>query len=184
MCPIISGQSRADLVRVFAEQEFRRGAEIGVRQGAFSLELCRAMPGLILLCIDPWQYYETRPKQPSQDRQEENYRIAVERLAAYGAQVIRQFSTAAAPNVAIESLDFIYIDANHAYEYVAADLKAWSTRVRTGGIVSGDDYDAPGVQRAVHEYVEMQNIREWHVIDERRRRNRKGQAFRSWWWVR
>lgn len=181
--PTIQRASRDDLVRIFAERGFRRGAEIGVRQGAFALALCCAIDGLELLCVDPWRHYATRPKQASQDRQEVNYRVAVERLVPYNARVIRQFSLDAALAVAPDSLDFVYIDGNHAYPYVREDLMAWSACVRPGGIVSGDDYDAPGVARAVREFVAQRGIDEWFVIDERRRRNRNGQHFRSWWWV-
>ena len=177
------GFSRADLVRLFAERGFTRGAEIGVRQGAFSLALCKGIPGLTLLCVDPWSNYPTRPKQASQDRQDRNYAIAGERLAPYRVTLVRQFSADAVRTVPRASLDFVYIDGNHAYQWVRQDLDDWSARVRTGGIVSGDDYDAPGVYQAVHEFVEAQGIREWSVIDDTRRRNRKGQCFRSWWWV-
>ena len=177
------GFSRADLVRLLAERGMRRGAEIGVRQGAFALELCRAIPNLELLCIDPWRYYPTNPRQPSQDRQDANYRIAIERLAPYRVRLLRASSMEAVAEVPPATLDFVYIDGNHGYEYVREDLQAWSPRVRFEGIVSGDDYDAPGVRRALHEYVTRHGIVDWNVIDERRRRNRKGQVFRSWWWV-
>lgn len=39
-----------------------------------------------------------------------------------------------------ESLDFVYIDANHAYDYVKEDIKKWFKKVKKGGIVSGHDY--------------------------------------------
>ena len=177
------GFSRADLIRLFVERGYTSGAEIGVRQGAFALALCRAMPDLRLLCVDPWTYYQTRPRLASQDRQDRNYAIAVKRLAPYQATLVRQFSAEAVRPVPLASLDFVYIDGNHAYLWIRQDLDDWSPRVRVGGIVSGDDYDAPGVYQAVHEFVEAQGIREWSVIDDQARRNRKGQRFRSWWWV-
>jgi len=39
-----------------------------------------------------------------------------------------------------ESLDFVYIDANHEFRYIAEDLCEWTKKVKKGGIVSGDDY--------------------------------------------
>lgn len=180
--PRILRGTRDDLIALFCSRRFIRGAEIGVRQGAFALALCREIQGLQLLCVDPWAYYQTRPKLASQDRQDRNYVIACERLAPYQATVLRQFSAEAVRTIQPDSLDFVYIDGNHAYQWIRQDLDDWSATVRPGGIVSGDDYDAPGVHQAVHEFVETRGIAEWHVIDERQRRNRKGECFRSWWW--
>jgi predicted O-methyltransferase YrrM len=49
--------------------------------------------------------------------------------------------------------DFIFIDADHSYEAVKADIAAWSKRLAPGGLIAGHDYDAhwPGVMRAVDE---------------------------------
>lgn len=59
------------------------------------------------------------------------------------------------------SLDMVYIDANHDYESVKADIAAWLPKVKPGGILSGHDYGNlvqaageelfPGVRRAVDE---------------------------------
>lgn len=49
--------------------------------------------------------------------------------------------------------DTIFIDADHAYESVVADLQAWEPKVRKGGFICGHDYDPfwPGVVKAVDE---------------------------------
>src|SRR5574337_475147 len=72
------------------------------------------------------------------------------------------------------SLDFVFIDAGHEYEDVISDIKYWFPKVRSGGIISGHDYndtpyvtgvnktlpvDAhPGVIRAVNESFGEKNI--------------------------
>ena len=38
------------------------------------------------------------------------------------------------------SLDFVYIDADHRFPFVAQDLYHWYWRVRKGGVVAGHDY--------------------------------------------
>ena len=38
------------------------------------------------------------------------------------------------------SLDFVYIDANHAYEFVKEDIELWYPKVKSGGYVMGHDY--------------------------------------------
>ncbi len=177
---LLAGFSRRDLARRFASLGFTRGAEIGVRQGAFSLCLCQTVPGLQLRCVDPWRNYTKRMPAYSQDR---NYQVAVERLRPYGATIVRALSTEAVLDVPPGSLDFVYIDANHEYGHVWTDLVLWSACVRAGGIVSGDDYGAPGVRRAVDQFVDEQGIADWWLTDDPTRRNRKGQIFTSWFWV-
>ncbi len=53
-------------------------------------------------------------------------------------------------------LDFVFIDADHSYEAVLADIEGWRPKVKAGGILSGHDYAADndphvGVGRAVRE---------------------------------
>jgi len=38
------------------------------------------------------------------------------------------------------SLDFVYIDANHAYDYVVEDMEKWYPKVKNGGYLIGHDY--------------------------------------------
>ena len=39
-----------------------------------------------------------------------------------------------------ESLDFVYIDANHAYDFVKEDLEMWWPKIKKGGYICGHDY--------------------------------------------
>jgi len=54
------------------------------------------------------------------------------------------------------SLDAVFIDANHAYEAVKKDIQNWMPKVRKGGILAGHDYIEtwPGVVQAVNEVLE------------------------------
>lgn len=52
-----------------------------------------------------------------------------------------------------ESIDFIFIDANHTYEFVKKDIAAYLPKMKKGGIMAGHDYNMshPGVIQAVNE---------------------------------
>lgn len=54
------------------------------------------------------------------------------------------------------SLDFIFIDGDHTYEFVKRDIQLWYPKLKKGKIIAGHDYHS-SVKRAVDEifpYVE------------------------------
>ena len=57
-----------------------------------------------------------------------------------------------------DPLDWAYVDGDHTYEAVLADLRAFWTLIRDGGCLAGDDYGIKGwwndgVTRAVDEFA-------------------------------
>lgn len=67
------------------------------------------------------------------------------------------------------SIDAVFIDADHSEEAVFADIQAWLPKVKKGGIISGHDYDEPGVRNAVQlHFLANQGIhvmgRRWYVM--------------------
>ena len=75
---------------------------------------------------------------------------------------IRLPSTKAARCFDDGELDFVFIDAEHSYEAVKADIEAWWRKLRRGGLLIGHDYDParfPGVCRAVDEFAEPKQRR-------------------------
>jgi cephalosporin hydroxylase len=63
-------------------------------------------------------------------------------------------SVDAAALFADRSVDFVFIDAEHSFHAVLADLAAWVPKVKAGGVVAGHDYTHgwPGVRDAVRHY--------------------------------
>lgn len=58
--------------------------------------------------------------------------------------------------------EYIYIDANHDYDDVLADLTVWYDLLLPGGILLGDDYkedEWKGVKQAVDEFIAAKNLR-------------------------
>lgn len=141
--PIEIGIGRfKDIPRLFAELGFKVGAEIGVFDGAYSRFLLRYCPGLKLYAIDAWESYDGYNDYNS-GRIAQAYARTQELLKDQNAVIIRGRSDDknVLDQIADGSLDFVFIDGNHMYEYVVADIAAWSKKVRKGGIVYGHDFD-------------------------------------------
>jgi predicted O-methyltransferase YrrM len=144
---------RYDMAGMFKDLRFRKGAEIGVDMGHYSEILCMLNPELKLYAIDSWE-----------GDYQSHYEDAKTRLAPYNCEIIRKPSMEAVKGFAPESLDFVYIDADHSYKSVSEDIKAWSRVVRKGGIISGHDYGHYkykdrnlGSKRAINEYATAHN---------------------------
>lgn len=116
--------SRDDLPNFFVEMGFKVGAEVGVYKGEFSLKLAQA--GLSLYAIDPWQ----ANRENMQQRHDLMYQETKTLLSPFPkCQVIRKTSMEAVDNFKDGSLDFVYIDANHEFRYIAEDLYEWTKKV-------------------------------------------------------
>jgi len=170
----IPNTTRKDLALLFAELDYRKGAEIGTGRGTYARMLARCNPECRIYCIDPWETYDRLTDWTDQSVLTEHFSVAKKRLARYPeVRIIRKHSMDALCKFPDNSLDFVFIDANHAFPYVAEDVYYWSKKVRTGGIVSGHDYlkvPRPDghiqVREPVSAYAEAFGIKPWFVVDE------------------
>lgn len=167
---------RNDLAKLFAELGFNKGAEIGVAEGNYSEILCKANPKLELLCVDPWHHYSGNPQGKSPEKDAYALNEAVRKLKGYNVTFIPLLSMEAIYNgeYAIDdgSLDFVYVDAHHGFSYVLQDIIEWSKKVRSGGIIAGDDLLhldpkrwGAGPIEAVYAYTKAMGISPWFLID-------------------
>lgn len=178
-------KNRLELAKYFGELGFKLGAEIGVEKGYYSEVLLQNIPGLKLYCIDWWEGYPgymdiRRWKTFASIRD-----IVNKRLAPYNCELIKKYSMDAVKDFADESLDFVYIDANHQYGYVRDDIREWSKKIRKGGIISGHDYYHTragncGVIQAVDEYVRDNNL-VLNLTDWDDQNPREDDRQPSWW---
>lgn len=176
--PIRLTQGRVFLGELFKALGVRSGAEIGVERGLFSEQLCQAVPGLQLWCVDAWQAYPEYREHVTQAKLDGFYREACARLRPYHCTIVRDWSQEAARLVPDRSLDFVYIDGNHTLDHVIADLGAWVPKVCAGGIVAGHDYGRARVgqvREAVDAWVETHGITPWFLLTADR--------SPSWLWV-
>lgn len=184
---IMPGFKRTDLAKLFAELKFKVGAEVGVERGRYSLQIYQANPGVKLYCIDCWQVYSDCPDYSElyngQRKLDRWYNQAKNLLTPYNCELIKKYSLDAVRDFELVSLDFVYIDANHSFDYVMSDIIEWSRRVRPGGIVSGHDYVAGSnshkfkfdVIEATNVYANIHKIKPWFIFS--------GERSASWFWV-
>lgn len=136
-----------ELLTLWHDLGYREIVEIGTEGGRYAEEICKANPQAHLTCVDPWLAYDRYEDHVSQPKLDSFYAAAVSRLAPYNATLIRATSLDAAPRFADGSLDAVFIDGNHHFDYVVQDIIAWAPKVRKGGMVSGHDYKPEGYER-------------------------------------
>lgn len=155
------------LIALIRFHGFDIGAEVGVHTGMMTSMLLRGCPQLKLYAVDNWWAVPPKPTDPEKLKNWVDVGLAgrnpardrsrfKERTAPYKDRltVLYGDSVEMATRVEDNSLDFVFIDADHRYESVIADLKAWVPKVKDDGIVCGHDYDHPrfpGVTQAVFE---------------------------------
>ena len=166
----ISEASREELPEFFKEMGFSLGAEIGVFQGENLEKYCQS--GLTMYGIDSWKSYDDyRTYRDLEDL----YEVTKKRLAPYpNCTLVRKKSMDALEDIPKRSLDFVYIDGNHKYGYVAMDLMKWSDKVRKGGVIAGHDYydinhsrQVRQVGPAVDGFVKSHDISNWYLLGQK-----------------
>ncbi len=169
----------AVLIRLLKDRPHAVGAEIGVNFGETFVQLLRGLPNLELIyAVDPWCAYPeykrvlAEAKWRTQEAFDEVFKRFLTRILplAHRVSILRAFSTAAARVLRDGSLDFVFIDGNHSYEYVRDDIAAWAPKVKQGGLIAGHDYLAHpksgenwGVIEAVNERFPNVHTEPHHV---------------------
>ena len=150
------------LIQLVGRNGFTRGAEIGCANGATTHRLLQFCQGLTLYAVDKWEEIdagaeagamgEGRPGCENWDPKRGLFRFQ-QCTRGFGKRlkVLKGDSVEMAQHVPDESLDFVFIDADHRYPAVKADIAAWTPKVKPGGFITGHDIHLSGVLRAVEE---------------------------------
>ncbi len=119
--------------------------EVGVQAGEYARTLQWFGEPKRLYLVDAWRHYPSGYADPANVDDTAHIRNMAQVAGffsglKYGPVIIRAESVPAAEMFKDEFFDFIYIDANHTYDGVSDDLRAWYPKLKTGGIFSGHDY--------------------------------------------
>lgn len=151
------------LANIINNEGYKSGAEIGCLEGGMTRHILRGCPRLqVFYAVDLWSWdaYEGEDGHEKL-RGSWDFPVIKKRFDKVASAfpkrlvVLHGLSWEMAEKVKDNSLDFVFIDANHSYECVVKDIKAWAPKLRPGGMLSGHDFSErnSGVIRAVTELV-------------------------------
>ena len=175
---------------IIKDRGYTSGAEIGVCRADFSEALLEVWGGA-LYAIDVWNRqdisdYPDTICNVNEDVHIQNYEITKSKLAKFGnrAVIMKYLSKDASTHFDDNSLDFVYIDANHSYEAVYSDMNIWHKKIKSGGLLCGDnycnlsldslDYVLFEVEKAVNDFANDKGLHVNHTDDANERN-------RNWW---
>lgn len=143
-------------------------AEVGVAFGGHLEKILNTTNIEKAYGIDPYILFETSTDGFSFDQAmyDELFKFTENRLSKFKDKItlLREPSIIGANKIQDNSLDIVFIDAEHTFDGVSNDLKIWSQKVKTNGIISGHDYNHPnfpGVKLAVDQWVKDNN----HILN-------------------
>lgn len=139
------------LTRWVRQEQAVKTIEIGLAFGVSALRICEGLiasghPGARHVVLDPFQArsFSNRGLQALEE-------AGVTSLVEFHAEM----SQVALPGFLKEgrTFDFGFVDGNHRFDSVFLDLFYLGRLVRRGGVIVLDDYDLPGIRRAVSFYL-------------------------------
>lgn len=90
----------------------------------------------------------------------ENYNLIVNKYKNNKKiNIIKNYTVESAKMFDDEYFDLVFIDAGHDYASVYNDIKYWYPKVKKGGIICGDDWHTPSVEKAVLDFFKNTNKR-------------------------
>lgn len=136
----------------------RFGAELGVSTGRFTEHMLATFPEIQMIAVDEWRSRDALDRVGFETYAEWNFERIKREFAARTAPfadrlTVLNCDTEAAAALVDRRFDFVFIDAEHTYEGVRDDIRAWRDKIVPGGLLCGHDYSKkfPGVKLAVDE---------------------------------
>lgn len=166
MEPLNTVSTRRELLHLIPKGS--KIAEIGVFAGEFSREILEVCEPSELTLVDLWS-----GRHGSGDKDGKNFlRLNLDgfdkllaRALPGNVRVLKLPSLTYLTSLPKDSLDAVYIDAQHTYDAVSQELAFARTRVKKGGWILGHDYkaldgsyDFSGVEKAVVEFCDREDL--------------------------
>lgn len=138
-------------------------AEIGVARGDNAVVMLRNLDIGRLYLVDPYIAYSEKitrvrfDRKVSQEECDNNKKAMIEQMKLFFDKVcfLKENSETASKMFSDRSLDFVYIDGNHDYEYLQKDLELWLPKTKF--VLCGHNYDDDchfDIKKAVDEFAD------------------------------
>jgi predicted O-methyltransferase YrrM len=139
------------------KNKWRYGAELGVKEGHTLFFLLEHCPKLHMIGVDSWDFQPEKGIDYAYNNynHKENERIVREKAKQYDVRItlLKMLTTEAAKQIENQSLDFVFIDADHSTKGVIADIQAWRPKIKPGGLLCGHDANKESVRIALDEIL-------------------------------
>lgn len=154
-------KSRAELYKLLPPNFI--SCEVGVAEGLFSRDLLAMGSGYHYM-LDAYKTLQQKGDGANnQSWHDKNYINAFKITMPYDSKrtIVKALSVVAATEFADSFFDLVYIDANHAYDAVKADIVAFWRKLKPGGVMAFHDYlnHEYGVGKAVNEWAADNGIK-------------------------
>lgn len=127
------------------------GSYCGKSAAYLGVELVNRRIPCTLHCVDPWERPNDQDNGAEIRATFDRNLEPVKRLLGERFQPMAMRSLEAAKLFAPASVDVVWVDGDHSYEAVTADILAWFPKLKPGGWMGGDDFLMQPVARAVVE---------------------------------
>tara|TARA_B110001450_G_scaffold218236_1_gene212571 strand:+ start:325 stop:966 length:642 start_codon:yes stop_codon:yes gene_type:complete len=152
--------------KVVKENNFKNVAEVGIGYGFHAKYILDGTNVDKLYLIDPMKWYPNDSfatdvmKYGGFEKLVKNIKLNLKPYEDRYTWFRKSSTEVTTTEIPDNSLDAVFIDADHSYSAVKADLHFWWKKVKNGGWVLGDDYSQTvfGVKRAVDEFVNQYDL--------------------------
>lgn len=129
------------LVKISAENS--KFVEVGSWKGKSSSYMCveiiNSGKKIDFYCVDTWLDSEEHKDSPDLNYLYDIFKSNMMPVEGYFNE-IRMSSLEACAMFEDNSLDFVFLDADHSYSAIRNDILNWFPKVKVGGILAGHDY--------------------------------------------
>jgi Nucleotide-diphospho-sugar transferase/Methyltransferase domain len=158
------------LSKVINENKFARVAEIGIGYGTHAKQILKTTNVQQLYLVDPMVFYgddafATNVMSYEANTPGNNFNEFADLIRNELSPWKDRYTWFRQPSLSITndqiadgSLDCVFVDGDHSYAAVAADLDFWWKKVRPGGQMLGDDYWMGQVAQAVNDFAQRNKL--------------------------